>query len=289
MFHRKGGRSGPHLRATDRTGSIVTRDFPAVRLIRHSENRGIASARNTVWRRSNCDVIIYVDLDTVLPSNLLATIVDSYDSEDIAGVGGQGLEIFQKNRADRWRNDVLFQSWGNTFRQNVPFLFGICSSYRKSVLEELDGFDDAFRYSGEDMDLGYRIQSAGYRLVYQPEAKVIHLRQDDEQSIERMTFRHCYWGFSAQIKNNCYESKVSLFHSAVLLYKQIVLEGLLKGDIRGAYRTFMLYWLILRAWIEANNSYPILRKGVVLSGDQFSWEGHQYMKPCVNRPKETLL
>lgn len=51
---------------------------------------------------------------------------------------------------------------------------GCAALYRKTVLEELDGFDERFFAYLEDVDLGLRLQSAGYTGFYIPRAEVYH-------------------------------------------------------------------------------------------------------------------
>ena len=51
---------------------------------------------------------------------------------------------------------------------------GCAALYRKTVLEELAGFDERFFAYLEDVDLGLRLQSAGYTGFYIPRAEVYH-------------------------------------------------------------------------------------------------------------------
>ena len=45
---------------------------------------------------------------------------------------------------------------------------------RRSVLEQLGGWDERFFLYGEDVDLSRRIRDAGWELLYVPEAAVRH-------------------------------------------------------------------------------------------------------------------
>src|SRR3990172_13075980 len=56
-------------------------------------------------------------------------------------------------------------------------VFGACAGaaiYRRSMLEELAGFDEAFFIVHEDSDLNFRAQLLGYRCIYVPTAVVYH-------------------------------------------------------------------------------------------------------------------
>jgi GT2 family glycosyltransferase len=257
----------------------IVRQHPGVRLISHDRNYGIAAARNTAWKNAIGDIIVYLDADTIAHQNLLEELVKFYNSGDIAGVGGRGLEICQISLYDRWRKEVLFQGWGEQFISDVPFLFGLCSSFRRQFLNDLGGFDPFFRISGEDMDLSYRARKAGFRLVYNPNALVFHLRTDDRRSIRQMTYRHCYWGFLAQRKNRCFDNKVSIAQSIRTFIRQVMLAGLVKGNINYAWLAILLHGTILRAWIDSRRKNALIRASAFRRSSLLAWEGHRCSRP----------
>lgn len=47
---------------------------------------------------------------------------------------------------------------------------------RKSVLDEVGGFDESFFMYGEDLDLSFRIKELGLKVLYYPLYKVVHLK-----------------------------------------------------------------------------------------------------------------
>ena len=55
------------------------------------------------------------------------------------------------------------------------WLSGACVLVRRSLFDELGGFDEEYFMYFEDVDLGYRITRAGYRNLYQPAARVMHV------------------------------------------------------------------------------------------------------------------
>jgi GT2 family glycosyltransferase len=58
-------------------------------------------------------------------------------------------------------------------------------SYRVEMLRKVGGFNAAFRTNAEDVDIGLRLNAAGYRLLYLPQAQVFHQRADDQDSLTR--------------------------------------------------------------------------------------------------------
>jgi GT2 family glycosyltransferase len=63
---------------------------------------------------------------------------------------------------------------------------------RRSMLEELGGFDEGFRLYGEDIDLAYRAMRAGWERWYVPEAVVRHEHkaETDKRWLTRRTLWH---------------------------------------------------------------------------------------------------
>ena len=63
---------------------------------------------------------------------------------------------------------------------------------RRSMLDELGGFDEGFRLYGEDIDLQYRAMRAGWERWYVPEAVVRHDHQaeTDKRWLTRRTLWH---------------------------------------------------------------------------------------------------
>lgn len=63
---------------------------------------------------------------------------------------------------------------------------------RRTMLEELGGFDEGFRLYGEDIDLAYRAARAGWERWYIPEAVVRHEHkaETDKRWLTRRTLWH---------------------------------------------------------------------------------------------------
>jgi GT2 family glycosyltransferase len=62
-------------------------------------------------------------------------------------------------------------------RQDGATFWGACGAIRRSALAAVGGFDERFdRPSVEDIDLGYRLTNAGFRIVFSPALEVTHLK-----------------------------------------------------------------------------------------------------------------
>jgi GT2 family glycosyltransferase len=74
---------------------------------------------------------------------------------------------------------------------HADWLLGAFLLMRRSMLEELGGWDGGFRHYGEDIDLAYRAARAGWERWYVPAAVVTH---DYAAVIDRRFLsRHSWW------------------------------------------------------------------------------------------------
>ncbi|WP_375484301.1 glycosyltransferase family 2 protein [uncultured Mycobacterium sp.] len=77
-----------------------------------------------------------------------------------------------------WRNNP----WSTAYRQErlepterpVGWLSGSCLLVRRAAFEQVGGFDERYFMYFEDVDLGDRLQKAGWQNVYVPSAEVLH-------------------------------------------------------------------------------------------------------------------
>lgn len=163
--------------STDPKQQRVLEDVVKRRRIRviEQENQGPATARNTGWRAAQSEVVAFTDDDCVVRHEWLERLLCAYNEFGVAGVGGplsppdDAIEANVFARYDWFKNEFLY---------NLPdepvvdphHVGGTANmSYRRSVLREVDGFDETYPIAaGEDADLKDRVEAAGYELAYVP-------------------------------------------------------------------------------------------------------------------------
>jgi len=130
----------------------------SVRGVRMPAQSGPAAARNAGWRASGAPRIAFTDDDCVPSPGWLRTLVRALDGADIA----QGATL-----PDPAQRDNL-GPFSRTMEVTSPTgYFQTCNvAYRRSMLEQVGGFDDELRQAGEDIELATRAQAAGGRTVF---------------------------------------------------------------------------------------------------------------------------
>ena len=181
----------------DATAEVVSR-YKGIRLIRHQGNRGLAAARNTAVRAAKNELVGSLDADCAAAPAWLEKLVPALEDPQIAGAGGRLIEGFQDSLADRWRCVHMNMDRGEQRIRNPMFLHGCNGLYRKSALFDVGGYDEAMLTAGDDADIGRRLSSAGWQLLYEPEARVTHLRRDSFESVLRSYWQWVHFGFGTE-------------------------------------------------------------------------------------------
>ena len=87
----------------------------------------------------------------------------------IIGLAGHGSHVFDGGR------EHLYGPFGSTeWYRNYQAVTGACMALRRSVFEQLGGFDEMYQVGYGDIDLCLRAAQAGYRVIYNPFARLLH-------------------------------------------------------------------------------------------------------------------
>ena len=85
-----------------------------------------------------------------------------------------GLRLYKFLPA-RFRGELLLaEFWTHDRRRDVSMLSGAAILARKRMIDEVGGFDSRFHMYGEDNEWCLRITRAGWRIVFEPDAVVMH-------------------------------------------------------------------------------------------------------------------
>lgn len=202
--------------STDLSASIALRR--EVRVISHLRNRGLASARNTILKHSDCDFLIYFDGDASPAPGCIDEILKPFSDPEVVAVGGCGVEVNCKTMSSKWRARNTPQSHGDSQIENDWMVMGLCMAFRRTALTEIGGFDSKFRTAGEDVDISIRLRNAGGKLIYNPKARVDHLPEGDLFDITFQAFKHAKYASYALLKNNLAPNDYAMDSARCLAY-----------------------------------------------------------------------
>jgi GT2 family glycosyltransferase len=198
--------------SSDGSPEVVREQFPWVRLIARPDNVGFPQGNNIGLAEANGRYLLLLNPDTEVVADALSTMTAYLEANPEVGVvGGQLLNPDGTVQSSRRRFPTVatafFEStWlqplapksllrryyaediGDEETADVDWVKGACLMTRRAVLEQVGPLDaDYFMYS-EELDWCKRIKSAGWRVVYLPEAKIIH--HEGKSSEQAVTARH---------------------------------------------------------------------------------------------------
>jgi glycosyltransferase involved in cell wall biosynthesis len=156
--------------STDGTGQVLERarataPFP-IRVLRGDHNRGQAAGRNRAWSSARAPIVAFVDDDCQpTPGWLEAGLEAMAESRRVV----VGRTVPHPDEVQR-----LLRPFSRSLRVEGVRFFETCNIfYRRRDLEAVGGFDESLR-TGEDTELGLRVQDDGAEAVFAPDALVFH-------------------------------------------------------------------------------------------------------------------
>jgi GT2 family glycosyltransferase len=179
--------------STDTTPELVRR-FSEVRLIQQAQ-QGPAAARNRGAREARGEIILFTDGDCIPLDNWLEEMLAPFrQSPDLIGVKGayvtpqrsltaRFVQIEYEDKYDRLAK-----------RQYIDFIDTYSAGYRRPTFLAVGGFDLEFPVAcAEDVELSYRLSNLGYKMLFNPRARVIHWHPESLESYLAKKFKFAYW------------------------------------------------------------------------------------------------
>ncbi len=174
--------------STDGSREFIAREYAEARVVALDSNRGFAPAVNAGIRAARGDVIVLLNNDTEADPHWLEEIARALNENPRAGMVACKLRLFDQrdhlhSAGDFYRVDGIPGNRGVWEEDRGQYddargVFGACggaAAYRKAMLDEIGGFDEALGSYCEDVDLNWRARLAGYAVAYAPRAMVYHM------------------------------------------------------------------------------------------------------------------
>lgn len=186
----------------DGSVEMLSRKFPAVKVIANAENVGFSKANNQAIEKATGEYVLLLNPDTVVAEDTYEKCVAFMDAHPNAGglgvhmIDGKGNFLPESKRGLPTPSVAFYKTFGlaalfpksKTFGRyhlgfldeskthEVEILSGAFMLLRKSVLDKVGLLDETFFMYGEDVDLSYRIIKAGHRNYYFADTSIIHYK-----------------------------------------------------------------------------------------------------------------
>jgi N-acetylglucosaminyl-diphospho-decaprenol L-rhamnosyltransferase len=183
--------------SADGSADLARQRDPALRLIANPTNVGFARACNQGTRATRAPLVLFLNPDAEVTAGALEAMVTRLESSpDVGAVGpltvgaegivqvstGPDLTLAAERRQRRLVRGVRQRdpramaaaSDRHSHEHEPDWVSGACLLARRAALDAVGGFDEDFFLYEEDADLCRRLRAAGWRVVFTPEARVVH-------------------------------------------------------------------------------------------------------------------
>lgn len=165
----------------------VKKKYPYIIWKQLNKNYGFSKAVNKGIHMARGKYILLLNNDTEIYEDFIEELVRSIENDErIFAVCSQMIQYYHQNLIDDAGDEYTILGYTNKRGAGGPLnrynkeekVFSACAGaalYRKSIFEEIGYFDEHFFAYMEDVDISYRALIHGYKNMYCPKAKVLHI------------------------------------------------------------------------------------------------------------------
>ncbi|MDP9173949.1 MAG: glycosyltransferase family 2 protein [Planctomycetota bacterium] len=184
--------------SSDGSAEFIAGAAPYAKLIISEKNAGFGAGNNLAMREARGDYFLLINTDAFPKPGASAALLQYLQGNPKVGVvGPKLLNADGSNQQSCFRFPTPLRSWmenlwisaamkrypaiddyrfwGHDSQRMVDFVIGACLLVRRSVYEQVGGFDEKFFMYAEESDWMYRMQKAGWQTAFIPTAFVTHL------------------------------------------------------------------------------------------------------------------
>ena len=187
--------------STDGTVEFVTKNYPSLIIIKLDSNKGFAEPNNIAAKISNGKYLLFLNNDTVVTPNFISEMVKVMETDKKIAVC-QSLLLKPDGSVDSSGDfidhlGVVYNSKTKIDEiREVSSARGASMLVRSDIFEKLDGFDQNFFITFEDVDLCWRSWILGYRVLIIPTSIVYH---EGGITIKKIKSEIAFHGFKNQL------------------------------------------------------------------------------------------
>lgn len=177
--------------STDESPEMVKKEFPKARLIVNKENLGFAKAVNQGIKQATGEYIFLLNPDSEVKSDALTTLVKFAQKHPEAGVIGAKLlnpdssiqpsiyhfpTIWRAIKEYWFGQKGAYEKYAVTASDavSVEAVTGAAMLIPRKTIEKVGLLDERYFLYFEDLDFCRRVQRAGLKVYYLPQAEIIH-------------------------------------------------------------------------------------------------------------------
>jgi GT2 family glycosyltransferase len=180
--------------SSDGSVEAIRAHYPEVEIIANLRNLGFGAANNLAFARCQADAVLLLNTDTIVHPGAIESMLAVLQAEPTVGAVGCKLENADGSlQRSCWSFPTPLLAWSEALglhrlgltrdwhrwhhesEQDVDFVIGAAMLVRRSVIEQVGGFDEDFFLYAEEADWQRRMHDAGWRIRFTPAGSITHL------------------------------------------------------------------------------------------------------------------
>lgn len=160
--------------STDGTLEYLKKEYPQVLCLHNSANLGFTKSVNFGFANVRSDLVVLINNDVAPQRGYLTATLKHFEDEKTFAV------TFNETTSSwplvSWRGKLQYTRGQDKQQPRFSaWASGGSAIFRKSVWDQLGGFDEIYSPGyWEDIDIGWRSWKAGYQIIWEPKAQVVH-------------------------------------------------------------------------------------------------------------------
>lgn len=222
--------------STDGSVEMVRTEFPKVHLLASAVNLGFAGGNNFAAKLAQGRYLFLLNPDTTVPPGTLHTLVAYADAHpEIGALGPQLRNPDGTHQRSCWRGrpglgmalmDALYLwklPWIPFVQQSeyraeelqtarsVGHLLGAALMLRRAAWDQVGALDENYFLFLEETDWCLRAERAGWKIVYLPDAHIIHYGQQSMRQAPRKNIPQFYFSYLRFYRSSHGKDPVGVF------------------------------------------------------------------------------
>lgn len=237
---------------------ILLNNLHGIKLVFNSENRGLSYSRNIGVTHATGDIIAFIDDDAIPYPEWAEEILNTFNDDEIGAVTGDVIPLWEYKEMSwfpkelHWMISCSYIMTPNK-KEEVERGFGTNMAFRKDLLYKVGMFDTNLGIKinnwvgGEDTDMFLSIKEMGKKVIFNPDAKVLHKVYAYRIGTKNIIKRAFNGGMSVAIMKKVRRYKI----------KNSIEDAYLKGLL------FKFYPNILKEFMKKPSVVPLKQMAIV--------------------------